>query len=162
MKQKSEIRNPKHETNPKFQILNFKFVSNFVLRASCLQLKRGFSLIEVVISIFIVGVILFLLQSVLQSSVLARISKSQGIALSIARNEIEVLREGGYDALPPSGSFSNELLSTIPLATTTRTVSPFNDKTKQVVVSIVWQDPGSAASSTVSLSTLITQPGGLP
>ena len=125
--------------------------------------SRGFTLIEVVLSIFIMGVMLILLQSVLRSSILVRTSKNEGIALSIARNKIESLRAGGYGSVPASGAFSDSLLSTLnSQATTTLTTSDYNAKTKQVVVSVIWLDPGHTASSTVSLSTLITQTGGLP
>lgn len=124
---------------------------------------RGFSLIEVIISIFIMGVMLLLMQAVILSGVLVRTSKNQGVALAIARNELESLRTGGYATLPANGSFSDILLSTLPrAATTTLTTSAYNAKTKQVSVSVVWLEPGSTASSTVSLSTLITQTGGLP
>mgnify|MGYP001602529402 FL=1 len=124
---------------------------------------RGFSLIEVTVSIFIVGVMLLLLQAILQSGTLIRMSKHQSIALSIAQNKLESLRSGGYATLPSSGTFSDSLISTLPVAaTTTLTVSVYNAETKQVFVSVVWQDPGSTASSTVSLSTLITETGGLP
>jgi len=122
-----------------------------------------FPLIEIIISIFFVGVTLLLLQAIIQSGVLVRTSKNQGIALAIARNELENLRGSGYTALPSSGSFPNSLLGTLPpVATTTLTVNAYNEKTKQVTVHVIWKDPGTAASSTVSLSTLITQTGGLP
>jgi prepilin-type N-terminal cleavage/methylation domain-containing protein len=125
--------------------------------------SRGFSLIEIVVSVFIVGVMLIMLQAVMHSGVLVRNSKSRGVALAIARNELEILRAGGYATLPPSGTFSDILMSTLPpFATTTRTVSIYDAQTKQVSVSVVWRDAGSPASSTVSLSTLITQTGGLP
>lgn len=125
--------------------------------------SRGFSLIEISVSIFIVGVMLLMLQSVVRSGTLVRMSKSQGIALAIARNKLENVRVDGYATLPLSGSFSDSLMSTLPpLATTTLTVSVYNAQTKQVFVSVVWRDSGATASSTVSLSTLITQTGGLP
>jgi len=125
--------------------------------------NRGFSLIEVIVSIFIIGVMLFSFQAVIRSGALVRTVKGQGIALAIARNELESLRIGGYAALPSSGSFRDTLLDSLPpAATTTLTVSAYNTKTKQITVSVIWKDPGSAASSTVSLSTLITQVGGLP
>lgn len=125
--------------------------------------SRGFSLVEVVISICIIGAILILLQSVVRTGVLVRTAKNEGVALSIARNELESVRSSGYSALPGSGSFSDSLLSTLPSgATTTLTVSAYNAKTKQVTVTVVWRDPGNTASTTVSLDTLITQTGGLP
>ncbi|MEK7643601.1 MAG: prepilin-type N-terminal cleavage/methylation domain-containing protein [Patescibacteria group bacterium] len=124
---------------------------------------RGFSLIEVTVSIFIMGVIILLLQALIQSGVLLRISKSQSIALSIVQNKLESLRADGYAALPPSGTFSDSLVSALPqAATTTLTVSVYNAQTKQISASVVWRDPGATASSTVSLSTLITETGGLP
>ncbi|MHB8660895.1 MAG: type IV pilus modification PilV family protein [Minisyncoccota bacterium] len=124
--------------------------------------SRGFTFIEVIVAIFFVGVALMLLQAIIPSSVLVRTAKDQGIALAIARNELENLRMRGYASLPASGSFSDSLLSTLPDATTTLVVSAFNQKTGQVTASVLWQETGVAASSTVSLSTLITQTGGLP
>lgn len=130
--------------------------------ASAKRFGAGFSFIEVIVAIFIMSVMLLLLQAVVQSNVLVRNAKNQGIALAIARNELEGLRIGGYAALPQSGSFSDTLLSSLPVAaTTTRTISTYNAKTKQVTVSVIWLDPGTLASSTVSLSTLITETGGL-
>ena len=124
---------------------------------------RGFSLIEIIVSIFFVGVMLILLQSVILSGILVRTSKSEGIALTIARNKIESVRAGGYGAIPSSGSFSDALLSSLPPSSTaTLTVSAYNAQTKEVVATVVWRETGSAASSTVSLDTLITQTGGIP
>jgi len=125
--------------------------------------SRGFSLVEVLVSIFIIGVILIMVQAVAQSSVLVLTTKSQAIALSIARTELENVRGGGYTTLPTSGPFTNDLLSSLPTAATaTLTVSAYNAKTAQVTATVTWQDPGTTAPSTVSLSTLITQTGGLP
>ncbi len=127
-----------------------------------MRASRGFTLIEVIVSIFFIGIALVLLQSIIQSSTLVRTSKDQGIALAIARNELEGLRMNGYASLPPSGSFSDSLASTLPDATTTLAVSAYNPKTDLVTVEVAWQETGIAASSTVSLSTLVTQTGGLP
>ena len=127
-----------------------------------MQSSRGFSLIEIVVSLFIISVLLLLLLAVTRGAVLVRASSSQGVALSIVRNELESLRAGGYEALPTSGTFPNALVDALPQATTTLTVSDYNTKTKQVTVAVVWLEAGSTASSTVSLSTLITQTGGLP
>lgn len=108
------------------------------------------------------GVMLLLLQAVVHSNVLIRMSKSQGIALTIVRNELENVRSGGYAATPPSGSFQNSLLSTLPVgATTTRTVNAYNNNMKRVSASVVWREPGASASSTVSLETLIIDTGGI-
>ncbi|MSU74309.1 prepilin-type N-terminal cleavage/methylation domain-containing protein [Candidatus Kaiserbacteria bacterium] len=128
-----------------------------------MRFSRGFSLIEIIVSVFIVGVILVLLHAVILSASLVKSSKNQNIALSIARNKLEGVRAGGYSALPMNGPFSDTLLGTLPRgATTTLTVSTYNTKTKQIDVSVVWLDQNALASSTVSLRTLITETGGLP
>lgn len=125
--------------------------------------SRGFSLIEIIVSIFIIGVMLVLLQAVARNTTVVRTAKNEGIALAIARNELETLRQAGYTSVPTSGSFSDGLLSSLPQgATATLTSSDFNTKTKQVTVTVVWKDPVLTASSTVTLTTLITQTGGLP
>jgi len=142
----------------------FRFSRGFTQHqnASTKRFGAGFSFIEVIVAIFIMSVMLLLLQAVVRSNVLVRSSKNQGIALSIARNELEILRNGGYAALPQSGSFQDILLNSLPqAATTTLAISTYNAKTKQVSVSVIWLEPGLNASSTVSLSTLITQTGGL-
>ena len=123
---------------------------------------RGFSLIEVIVAIFIVSVLLVLFQALLQNTAAARASKSQGIALSIAQDEIERVRAGGYAAVPASGSFSNSLLAALPASVAAIATSDYNAKIKSVVVTVSWQEPGRSASSTVSLSTLIAKAGGLP
>lgn len=122
----------------------------------------GFSLIEIIVSVAIMGALLTLLHATIQSGALVRGSKNQGVALAIAQNELETLRSAGYAALPPSGTFSDNLLNTLPQATTTLTVNDYNAKTKQVTVEVLWKDSGSTATSTISLSTLITETGGLP
>ena len=127
-----------------------------------MKLARGFSLIEVTLAIFTVGVMLLMLQAVIHSGALLKTSKNKGIALSIVRNELEILRAGGYANLPASGTFADDLVGSLPSATTTLIVSVYNTKTKLVTASVIWQDPNTVASSTVSLSTLITQAGGLP
>jgi prepilin-type N-terminal cleavage/methylation domain-containing protein len=127
-----------------------------------MRTSRGFSLIEIVISIFIVSVMLLLLQAVVRSGVVARATGHRGVALTIAHSEIERLRAGGYASLPPSGSFSDSLLASLPEGSATLAVSTYDAQTKQVVVQVLWQEPIFSASSTVSLTTLVTETGGLP
>ncbi len=124
--------------------------------------SRGFSLVEVIVSLFILGILLLLFQAVIRSASLVKAAGDQEIATAIARNELEGLRAAGYAALPASGSFADNLLSTLPDATTTLSVSSYTPQTKLVTVAVLWQDPASSASSTVTLSTLITKVGGLP
>ena len=102
-----------------------------------------------------------LLQAVLQSSVLADSVRNQDAALAIVRNEIETLRSGGYDSLPESGSFYDDTLSALPSGNGVLVVNSYNDKTKQVTATVTWQEQNRLTTSSVSLSTLITDIGGL-
>lgn len=122
---------------------------------------RGFTLIEVIVSIFIVGLMLLGLVATAQNLPLARFAKNQDLALKIAHTELETLRAGGYDALPTSGSFASSQLSSLPEGAGSVTVSSFGTDIDEVDVVVSWQQENFTSSSTVSLSTLVTKTGGL-
>ena len=126
-----------------------------------MRASRGFTLIEVLVSLFIISVMLLLFQAVLRSASLVTSTRNRDAALSIARNEIEELRATGYDALPSSGPFTDDLLSTLPSGSAAVTISDLNSGTKQVITIVSWQERNRTESSSVSLSTLITKIGGL-
>lgn len=123
--------------------------------------RRGFTLLEVVISIFVVGVAVTLASTLLSVIPLARHTKYEDIALKIAANEIETLRALGYENLPAPGPLSNTLLLDLPSGAGTVSMSDYNDNTKEVTASVFWSEPSGPATSTVSLTTLITTIGGL-
>lgn len=123
--------------------------------------KKGFSLIEAVITIFIIGVVLVLYQSAVSTIRLTKIAKDQEIALRVANNKIEELRTGGYANLPESGGFSDAQLSVLPSGSGNMEISNFNADTKQVLVEVEWQETGSSSARNVTLATLITKTGGM-
>lgn len=123
--------------------------------------NNGFSLLEVAISLFIIGLILVLYQAVLGNVRLIQYTKDQEIALRVANNKIEELRAVGYDALPASGSFSDSQLSALSAAAATMAVTDYNATTKKVLVTIQWKEAGGTAAKNISLTTLITKTGGL-
>lgn len=125
------------------------------------RLPRGFSLIEVTIAIAIIGMMILATSILLQRlPVSGREVRDQDVALKIARNEIEVLRAGGYDALPASGAFANPLLSSLTSGSASVAVTVYDAKTKKTDVSVSWTGTGSV-TRTVLLTTLIAQNSGL-
>jgi prepilin-type N-terminal cleavage/methylation domain-containing protein len=121
---------------------------------------RGFSLIEILISIAIFGVIIAVYSATANAVYLTRDARHADVALKVANHKLEDLRAGGYAALLSGGSFLDSLMSTLPNATSSYTVADFNAKTKAVTVAVSWQDPGKSTRS-VTLSTLVTQIGGI-
>jgi prepilin-type N-terminal cleavage/methylation domain-containing protein len=121
---------------------------------------RGFTLIEVVITIFLVGLLAVLTANILKVTPLSSHAKEEHTALAIASNKIEELRAGGYAAVPVSGSFSDPDLANLPNGGGALTVSAYNAKTKQVTVTVTWSESGT--SRNVALTTLVTGIGGLP
>lgn len=123
---------------------------------------RGFSIMEVLLALFVLGIISLVLFALLRGVPLSRFAEDQDIAAKIAVRELETLRTGGYGALPAAGSFSDSDLGALPMGVGTVAVTAYNAKTKKVVVTVSWQEPAGAASSTVMLATLVTEIGALP
>lgn len=122
---------------------------------------RGFTLIEILVVVGIVGTIAVVLQLALSEGRLIKVAKGQEIALRVASNKLEDLRAGGYDNVPVSGTFSDTQLATLASSTATLTVTDANVATKQVVVTVSWKEAGVATLQTITLSSLITDIGGL-
>jgi type II secretory pathway pseudopilin PulG len=126
-----------------------------------LNRSRGFSYIEIIVTLFLIMVILGIVLSVMVVLPANRFVAHEDIALSIANHEIEALRGGGYATVPASGSFSDSGLTQLPSGTGALTTTNYNDVTKKVVVTVSWNESGEGSRS-ISLTTLITQTGALP
>lgn len=123
-------------------------------------MKKGFSLIEILVTIGILSLMIVVYQAVLGNVYLTRSVQDKDVALKIATYKIEELRALGYSSLPGSGSFSDTLLTSLPSGTASMTITDYNAKVKQVVVTVGWTPQNSTARS-VSLTTLVTDTGGL-
>lgn len=121
---------------------------------------RGFTLIEVTVVIFVIGVIIVASAMLLRAAQVNRVTRDEDIALKVVSTEVETLRAGGYAALPPTGPFASPGLSALASGTGTVTVSDYGPKTKKVVVAVSWIGPSDIAR-TIDLTTLITETGGL-
>ncbi len=122
--------------------------------------SAGFTLVEIAVSIVIVLITIFLYSAALNTVFTTKEVAHDDIALRIATNKIEELRNDGYGSLPSSGTFSDSLSSQLTNASSSAYITDFNSKTKQVVVIVSWTEPGKG-THTISLSTLITQIGSL-
>lgn len=122
--------------------------------------SAGFTLIEVLIAVFVVGMLVALYGVGVMTMSVSREAARKDVALHAANQQLETLRIGGYAALPASGSFSNAQVTSLPGGVGSTTVNTYNGETKQVVVEVSWQEAGRGTRS-VLLSTLITETGGL-
>lgn len=123
--------------------------------------RRAFTLIEILITIFIIALALLLYQGALSAVFLGRNAGDQEIALRIATRKLEEVRALGYASIPADGPFSDAQLASLRNATTALSSTDVSLKTKEVTITILWQEPHASASSTVTLATRITQIGGL-
>lgn len=121
---------------------------------------RGFTLIEVIVALFIISVSVVFTTIAVTMVKGTRNTTFENIALHIAQTKLSELRAGGYAALPVSGAFSNSELSNIPQGVASTTVTDLNAKTKQVIVGVSWLGTNTETHY-VSLYTLITETGGL-
>ena len=121
--------------------------------------KKGSTLIEVVISISILAATFVIFQATVNTIFLNRESEHRDLALRIAQTEIDITRALSFANLPASGPVSSTLLSSLPQSQANRTVTEINGQTKQISVLVSWREPTAKATSTVNLTTLITQGG---
>ena len=121
----------------------------------------GFTLIEILVTIFVLAAFSELIAAMLSITNISRVVRHQDIALEIANNALEGLRAQGYANLTASSSLFDPLLSSLPGGSASSSITNFNSLTKAAQVSVGWQESG-AAITIVSISTLITQTGGLP
>lgn len=126
----------------------------------CRKSDKGFALIEVLVSIFILGIMSVASATLLNGGSARRVTLDGSTALMIAKNEIETIRAGGYAAVPVSGPFANPALANLSSGTGTLVTSQYDAGIKQVAVEVTWTEPDSTVH-TVSLTTLITENGGL-
>lgn len=120
----------------------------------------GFSLLEVVISLFVIGVVIIMGTTLLKATVLSRHTKFESNSLSIASNKLESLRALGYTSLPASATFTDSLMASLPNGSGSFAVTSYSSTTKKVVVTVFWKE-AEAATTSVAVTTLVTSVGGL-
>lgn len=121
--------------------------------------EQGFGIIEVVVTLFIIAVTLLLFESTANSIILNRYGRYRETALRIADKEMQTLRANTFADLPPSGSFSDPLLSSLPDAQAQLDIADVSNLLKDVTVTVSWVNPDSSNRQQVQLRTYITQGG---
>lgn len=121
--------------------------------------KRGFTLIEIVLSLFLILAIVSILFSASGTYIHSRRSNLRAIATKIASKQIETLRNTNFASLPPSGSFFDPDLNQLPSGSAIRTVADYQSSTKikQVTTQVSWIE--SNVSEQIVLETLISEHG---
>lgn len=122
--------------------------------------QAGFSLIEILVSIGILGAMLGIYTLSSQITLLSRHVRHDDVALRIARTKLEALRATPYASLPASGTFADPLLSTFASSTAYMDITDYNAETKRIDVTVLFEEIGRGTRS-VTLTTLVTDVGGL-
>jgi prepilin-type N-terminal cleavage/methylation domain-containing protein len=116
--------------------------------------QSGMTLIEVLVSLAMIGALLVLYAAAFNVSILTRNMRNENIAYHIATKKIEELRATPYASLPASASFADSQLSQLSNGSANFTISNYSSYTgvKEAVVTVAWTD---GRSRTVSMRTLI-------
>ncbi len=130
---------------------------------------KGFSLIELLLVIVVVGISVFLLASLPNALNLITKSNHMSLAREIASKQLEDKRALSYANLVPDiSTIADSRISLLPLGSGTTTVEdcvketypqycPNDEHIKLVVVTINWKD--NSKDQTISLNTFIGEGG---
>ncbi|MBI4363660.1 MAG: prepilin-type N-terminal cleavage/methylation domain-containing protein [Candidatus Doudnabacteria bacterium] len=115
--------------------------------------QKGMSLIEVIVSMFMLAVLLTLYAGALNTVAQTKKLKYENLAYHAASKKMEELRATTFASLPPSGTISDPMLSQIPSGSGSFTVFDYGPYSgiKEIIVTVSWND-GKAKS--VVLKTL--------
>ena len=119
----------------------------------------GFTLIEIVISLFIIIAIITILLTTSSVQLASRGSNLQGVAVKIASRQIETLRKTDFSLLPQSGPFADPDLAKLPQSSAQRTIGDYqsDEDIKVVTIQVTWVVGGAAKET--KLETLIYKNG---
>lgn len=122
------------------------------------QYSPGFSLVEILLSVFLILAILSVVLVAAGTYLHSRTTSLESTATGIASRDIENQRKAGFASVS-TNSITDSELSKLPNATATRTVSTYdgNNNMKKVADIIGWTEKG--ATRQIILETLISANG---
>jgi type II secretory pathway pseudopilin PulG len=132
---------------------------------SLLTSEKGFSFIEIILTVVLVGFLVYLLSSIPSSIKLIGNSQHNSVAKEIIHKKIENLRLQGYDNLSNGVTeLSDPRIASLPSGSATvdirdcpATICTNNELIKQATVTVAWKDANSTNSAQVQ--TLIAKYG---
>lgn len=118
----------------------------------------GFSLIEIVLSLFVILAIITILLTTSATYNTSRRSNLQGVAGKIATRRIETLRNTTFASVT-TGSFTDDELEKLQSSTATQTVSSYQESAdiKLATLVVSWAEGG--VSKSITMDTLIYKNG---
>jgi prepilin-type N-terminal cleavage/methylation domain-containing protein len=104
--------------------------------------QSGMTLIEVLVSIFMVGALIVLYSAAFNVLIFTKRMRNENVAYHIASKQMEEIRSTTYASLPASNSFNDPLLAQLPSGTANFTVINYvgYNGVKEVVVTVGWND----------------------
>lgn len=130
-----------------------------------IKTAAGFSLVEVIIAIFLIGAIVLVIANIPQAIRLITSSQSESKVREVAAKKLEDTRLTGYDNLATGiSNFSDPRLNSLAAVSAVTavdvcplTICPGGESVKQVTISIDWSENG--ADKNFQVVTLIGKGG---
>ena len=130
-------------------------------KETVLSSQSGFTLLEVVISIVLLGLVFLMYQTMLDTVRFTDRARFDDIGLSIATEQMEIYRATDFNLLPDTPvDVVDSDLSQLPEGQGTVTITDYgsvDSGIKHILVEIEWDDKG--ANRIVSLDSLLTDGG---
>ena len=100
------------------------------------------SLIELLISIAMIGGLIVLYSSLFNVSVMTKRMRNENLAYHIASKKMEELRSTPFASLPTSGPFTDPQMNQLPAASASYIQDPYSTYSGmlEVVVTVSWND----------------------
>lgn len=134
--------------------------TNILTRTQFAHKKQsGFTIIEVVVTLLIIGVTLLLYTVISNSITLNKYNRYKEVALRVAETSLQDLRTIDYNSLPASGPFTNAQIQTLPEGSANLEITEVSTGLSKATVTVSWRSPSSNIMQAISLSTFLSEHG---
>lgn len=134
--------------------------TNILTRTQFAHKKQsGFTIIEVLVTLLIIGVTLLLYTVISNSITLNKYNRYKEVALRVAETSLQNLRTIDYNSLPASGPFTNAQIQTLPEGSANLEITEVSTGLSKATVTVSWRSPSSNTMQAISLSTFLSEHG---